>query len=147
MDVFTNSVKIKFAHISSILTHLESKCFINLESLIFFTLLALFFHIERQFSHLALNFFTFSSLFTYSDIFTFEGATNVTRNINIQRWILFECLIDNIYVNFGGCSCNLYESDFVHQQRASPINQKKSFNLIFRHIYMYIINSSLIILM
>ena len=43
--IFTNSVKIKFAHISSILTHLESKCLIHLESLIF--------------SHLAL-FFTYS---------------------------------------------------------------------------------------
>ena len=41
---FTNSVKIKFAHITSILTHLESKCFIHLESLIF-SHLALFFHI------------------------------------------------------------------------------------------------------
>ena len=36
--------KIKFAHIASILTHLESKCLTHLESLIF-SHLALFFHI------------------------------------------------------------------------------------------------------
>ena len=54
--IFTNSVKIKFAHIASILTHLESKCLIHLESLIF-SHLALVVHIWRQFSHLALNLF------------------------------------------------------------------------------------------
>ena len=54
--IFTNSVKIKFAHIASILTHLESKYLTHLESLIF-SHLALFFHILRQFSHLALNIF------------------------------------------------------------------------------------------
>ena len=32
VDIFTNSVKIKFAHIASILTHLESKCLIHLST-------------------------------------------------------------------------------------------------------------------
>ena len=42
--IFTNSVKIKFAHIALILIHLESKYLRHLESLIF-SHLALFFHI------------------------------------------------------------------------------------------------------
>ena len=32
-QIFTNSVKIKFAHVASILKHLESKCYTHLESL------------------------------------------------------------------------------------------------------------------
>ena len=42
--IFTNSVKLKFAHIASILRHLESKCFIHLKSLIL-SHLELLFHI------------------------------------------------------------------------------------------------------
>ena len=41
---FTNSVKIKFAHIALIVIQLESKCFIHLESL-FFSHVASIFHI------------------------------------------------------------------------------------------------------
>ena len=64
-QIFINGVKMRFAHIASILTHLESKCFTHLESLFFS-------HLDCPLSHLGLIFF---DLFTYRGIFTFEGPT------------------------------------------------------------------------
>ena len=51
-QIFTNSNKIKFTHIASILRHLKSKYFIYLESLIL--------------SHLDIFFLQIASIFTFS---------------------------------------------------------------------------------
>ena len=73
-----NSVKIKFAYTASILRHLESKCCIHLESLIFFPLI---FQIASIFIFNVEIFSTFSHLFTYRGIFTSEGATHTANQI------------------------------------------------------------------
>ena len=59
--IFTNSVKIKFAHIASILRYLESKCFMHLESLILS-------HLELFFSQIV-SIFTFNVIFSHLAIF------------------------------------------------------------------------------
>ena len=74
MSYYHDCGTIKFPHIASILTHLESKCFIHLEphiftfSVIFSHIASIFTFIVDIFSHLA----TFSHI---AAIFTFEGAT------------------------------------------------------------------------